>query len=190
MVYIQVKGAASFFAEVTAQTFWGQCFKVTMGNFAALGDPAFQIGHLAQPQCCLDIGHSVVEAQHLLLVVPGAVRLIDKVFRIPGDAVAAQHAHGFGNCGVVGHCHAAFAGGDDLHRVEAENGDVAVAAVAGRLAVIAGAESVAGIFDDPKAVLLSQAMDLLHVAGQAREVYRDNHLGQASLSLGGYQLAL
>ena len=31
---------------------------------------------------------------------------------------------------IVGQRHAAFAGGDDLHRMEAEHGDVAVAAVA------------------------------------------------------------
>lgn len=103
--------------------------------------------------------------------------------------MAAQHAHGFGERRVIGHRHAAFAGGDDLHRMEAEDGDVTVAAVAGGFTVIESAEGMTGILDDPKAVLLSQAMDLLHVAGQAGEMYRDDHLGQTSLRLGGYQLA-
>lgn len=46
MVYIQVKGTAPLRTEITGQTFGGQCFKVTMGNFATLGDPGFKIAHL------------------------------------------------------------------------------------------------------------------------------------------------
>ncbi|MNH21622.1 hypothetical protein D3C79_814390 [compost metagenome] len=69
--------------------------------------------------------------------------------------MAAKQAHGFGQGWVIGHSHATFAGGDDLHRMEAEDSDITVAAVAGWLIVITGAEGMAGIFDDPEAILLS-----------------------------------
>ncbi len=125
-----------------------------------------------------------------MLVVPGAVRFVDKVFRFAGDAVAAQQAHGLGQSGVIGHGHATFPRGDDLHRVKAKDRNVAVVAVACGFVVIPSAEGVAGIFDDPKTIFLSQAVDLFHVAGQAREVYRDHHLWQTTFGLGSHQFSL
>lgn len=125
-----------------------------------------------------------------MLVVPRAVRLVDKIFRFAGDAVTAQQAHGLGQCRVIGHGHATFPRGDDLNRMEAEDCDVAVAAVAGGLVVITGAKGVAGIFDDAKTILLPQAVDLFHVAGQACEVYRDHDLGQTTFGLGSHQFSL
>ncbi len=68
--------------------------------------------------------------------------------------MAAEHAHRLGKRRVVGHGHSPFTCGDDLHRVEAEDGDVAVAAVAGGFIVIASPQGVTGILDDPKAILL------------------------------------
>lgn len=152
MVDIKVEGTATVGAEVSREQLGGQHLEVAAGQLTTLMDPIFQIGHLAQPQCGLDIGHAVVEAEQLLLVVPGAVRLVDEILRLAGDAVATQQTHGLGQHCVIGHRHAAFAGGDDLHRMEAEDGDVAVAAVAGGFILIAGTEGVAGILDDAKAI--------------------------------------
>ncbi|MNF70348.1 hypothetical protein D3C84_522560 [compost metagenome] len=61
--------------------------------------------------------------------------------------------------------------------METEDGDVAVAAVAGWLILIAGAEGVTGIFDDAEVILLPQAMELFHIAGKAGKVHRDYYLG-------------
>lgn len=47
MVNIEVKGTASFSAEITGYEFGPQCFKVTMSNLATSDYPAFQIQHLA-----------------------------------------------------------------------------------------------------------------------------------------------
>ncbi|MNG26309.1 hypothetical protein D3C84_1112780 [compost metagenome] len=55
--------------------------------------------------------------------------------------------------------------------------------------MIAGAEGMAGILYDAKTILLPKAVYLFQIAGQACEVYRDDHLGQASLRLGDNQFA-
>ncbi len=78
---------------------------------------------------------------------------------------------------VVGQCHAAFAGGDDLDRVEAEYGDVAVTTVADRFAAVFAANGVRGIFDDLEAVLLAKCVDACHVAGLSAQMHGDHDLG-------------
>ena len=170
------------------------------GLVAQMSDPAALASHLATARtlyCGFDptagslhIGHPIVVTQRHLLVIPRAFHWPGHQRRIAGDAVTAQQAHGLGQCRVIGHGHATFPRGDDLNRMEAEDCDVAVAAVAGGLVVITGAKGVAGIFDDAKTILLPQAVDLFHVAGQACEVYRDHHLGQTTFGLGSHQFSL
>ena len=71
--------------------------------------------------------------------------------------MAAQAGHARGKFGVVGQRGAAFAGGDDLDRMETEDGDVAVAAVADRGAEIFAADGVRGVLDDAKTITFARA---------------------------------
>jgi len=69
--------------------------------------------------------------------------------------MAAKKRHPVSQVKAVGQGHAAFAGGDDLDRVEAEHGDVAVAAIADWLVLVFAAYGVGGVFDDLETVLLT-----------------------------------
>ncbi len=92
--------------------------------------------------------------------------------------MAASQAHALGQRVVVGHGQAALGGGDDLDGVEAEDGDVGVAAVADGLALVAAADGVRGVLDDAEAVALGEAGDALHVAALPCEMDRHDDLGK------------
>ena len=107
----------------------------------------------------------------------------EHVCGVAGDAMAAQAHHGFGPFNVVGQGHAAFTTGDDLHGVKTEDGDVAVAAIAHRLALVTGADGVGGVFNQLEAILHRQSMNGLHVTRLATHVNRHHHLGQLAVFL-------
>jgi len=113
------------------------------------------------------------------------------------------------NGGVVGHCHTAFAGRDDLDRMEAEDGNVAVGARAdfdwsGLLRFaglprgftarndgdVARADGVRGVFNDPEAILLAQRMDRWHVARLAGEMHGHDNFGKTAFFLSLFKFFL
>jgi len=167
-----------------------QEFVVAPGNLVAALDVSVQSRHLAGPQYSLDVGHSVIEAQRHLLVIPRPVHGMRHQIRITGDAVAAQKAQTGGQRVVVRHGHATFARGDDFDGVETKNGDVTEAAVANGLALVLAPNGVGGVFDDLEAVLLAQRMNGGHVAGLACQVHRHHHFGQLVGFLGLNELGL
>src|SRR6476646_8708076 len=126
----------------------------------------------------MQVGHAVVEAELLLLVIPCAVGRMRDVGRVARDAVRAQILHALREPRVTGERGAPLAGGDDLYRMEAEHRDVAVLAAANRLAAVAGAERVRGVLDDAEAVALAERADRGHLARLTAQVYRDDDLGQ------------
>ncbi|MNG34252.1 hypothetical protein D3C84_1206950 [compost metagenome] len=69
--------------------------------------------------------------------------------------MTAQQVHTLGQSSVIGQCHATFSGGNDFYRMEAEDSDVAIAAVTNRLALVFTTNGVGSIFDDLEAVTLS-----------------------------------
>src|SRR3954470_21048079 len=89
---------------------------------------------LAEAQACLQIRHPVVVAELDLLVVPRPVRPMRHLRRFARDAVASEKLQAPREPGVICEGHAAFGGGHDLYRVEAEHCDFAVLAAAHRLA--------------------------------------------------------
>ena len=78
---------------------------------------------------------------------------------VASNAMTTQELHAFGNAFIVGQCHAALTGGNDLHWMKAEHRDVAVAAIANRVASVAPTNGVRRIFNDFKAVLLAECMN-------------------------------
>ena len=74
--------------------------------------------------------------------------------RVAADAVIAKSAQGFGEVGIVGGDHAAFAGGDVLHRMKAEDRHVRQAA--DPAASVLGAQRMAGIFDHDQPMALRE----------------------------------
>src|SRR4051812_7558947 len=111
----------------------------------ALRDKLVETTHLAQAKARLQFRHPVVVAKFDLLVVPRAVRRMRHLRCFAGDAMAAKKLQASRELGVIGEGHAAFGSGDDLDRVETEYGDVAVPAVAHRLALVASADRVRSI---------------------------------------------
>ena len=86
-------------------------------------------------------------------------------------AEVAQAAEPLGENLVVGHHHAAFAGGDDLVRIEAEAGERADPA--GAAAVTLGAMRFGGVLDDGEAV-------------DARELHERRHVGHVAVHVHGH----
>ena len=96
-------------------------------------------------------------------------------------ALAAQGAADVGEVVVVGDDHPAFAGGDLLVGVEAEDAGAAEGAD-GSLAAgdgDASAEAFAGVFDEHQLVLLGELFELDHSAGMSEDFDGDDGLGLA-----------
>ena len=103
--------------------------------------------HLANPEGSLNFGHAVVVAKLDLLVIPSTVRFMCHQRRVTSDAMAAEQLHTLREVGVVGHRQPAFRSGDDFHRMETENGDVAILTSADFATLITATDCVRGIFD-------------------------------------------
>ncbi len=155
-----------------------QKFIIKLGNILAFFDEVAQARHLAHAKRGLHVGHSVIVAQRHLLVVPRAMHGLGHEHRFAGDAVAAQQAEAGGEFGAVCKGHSAFGGGNDLNGVKAENGDVAVTAVANGLAFVLAANGMRGIFDNFEAIFLAQCVDGRHIAGLSCQVHRHDDFGQ------------
>ena len=168
--------------------------KVLQGRVVALRQlmptlhVTMQPRQLAQAQRGVQFGHAVVEAEIDLFVVPRPIRRAFHRCRLARDAVAAQQRHAFSELAVVRQRHAAFGAGDDLHRVEAEHDDVAVARVTDRPALITAADGMRCILDDAKAVLPREPVDRLHLATLPGKVDRHDDLRQPTFAAGGLQL--
>ena len=102
----------------------------------------------------------------------------DQVGRVAGDAVGAQAQQAMVKGLVVGGNHAALAGGNVLHGVEAEDGQVGKLAVAAALLPALrvdekAAGRVAGIFDNPEAKLVGQLAGRFQIHGQPGKIDRN-----------------
>jgi hypothetical protein len=128
------------------------------GVALALRVPRIDARQLHQPDRGLQVGHAEVVAQ----------RLVDVAHAHP---VLAQHAHPFGQRGVVGGDHAAFAGRHVLGRVKRVAGR---APRPQRLAVERGAVRLARVLDDRQAVLGGDLGKRRHVGRLAEEMHRDD----------------
>ena len=71
-------------------------------------DPCGEMRKLRQAERGLHLGHAVVEAEHVLFVVPGALVRLFEPRGVARDAVATQIGHPPGKRGIVGQRHAAF----------------------------------------------------------------------------------
>ena len=113
-----------------------------------------------------DITHAVVVA-HLLVLIPRGV--------FPGLGCPLPGAVGV--LKGVGQKAAAGRAGDDLVAVVGDGGVVSEAAAL--LAVDCGAHGLGGVLDEQRAVFFADALDLLHLGGEAVEVGHDHqlHLG-------------
>src|SRR6185437_6287429 len=69
---------------------------VAARDVVAPGDPVAEMPELRQAECRLHLGHAVVEAERLLLVIPSALAGVAQTRRIAGDAVAAKIGHACG----------------------------------------------------------------------------------------------
>ena len=117
-----------------------------------------------------------------------AVRLARQVIGIAGDPVGAQQSHSLREPRVVGHCHPSFGAGDDLDRVEAEHGNVAVAAVANVFAPIAPANRVRCILDDAESVAPPERAYGSHFAWLPTQMHGNHNFRQVAIFLGSNQL--
>src|SRR5947209_1190496 len=91
---------------------------VAGGDLAAPREPPRQLTQLTGSQRALNVGDSIVVAEPLHFVVPGAgLRPLPK---IGADAVIAEASHSPSQMLIVGRNHATFPGGDVLDRMKAE----------------------------------------------------------------------
>ena len=110
--------------------------------------------HLADAQRRLNIGHAIVVAEIDLLVVPDLFcRAGIHKIRRARDAVGTVAHHPLRKGRIVGDAHTPFPRRHHLHRMEAEDRDVAVAAVPYGFIPVATADGVRSILDDPEAAL-------------------------------------
>ena len=96
----------------------------------AFGHNALKTLQLAEAQGSLQIREAVVEAKLLLLIDPGTSRTLLKTVDIAHNAMATKLSHLLRKALIIGGRKTPLTGGNDLHRVEAEHADGAVAAVA------------------------------------------------------------
>src|SRR5665213_860507 len=133
-------------------------------HVTALNIPS-QTCQLTPPQCSVDIGHAVIESEHLLLVVPGRRVAVLKARWIARYPMSAQHHHPFGQYRIVGERGATFATGYDLYRMKTQDRDVRPSTASDRLAISRRTNRVRGILQDPKAIFLCQLPNSLLLGG-------------------------
>ncbi len=102
--------------------------------------------------------------------------------------MASISPHTVNQLRIIAQCHTPFARGDDFDGVKAEDGDVAVAAVANRFTFVFATNGVGGVFYYLEAVAMRQGVDGSHVAGLAAQVDGDDDFGQLAFALGLLQL--
>ena len=95
--------------------------------------------------------------------------------RVAAHAVQRQHPDALGPVGAVGRDHAALAGGDVLHGVEAEGGEIGGRADAPRSG--GRAERVRGVVDDRQAVARGDAAEADQRRRTSGEVHRQERRG-------------
>ena len=166
----------------------GKSSIVAGGELAAAGEAFVGPGELAEAEGAVEIGQAVVITQLLHFHVPAAVGLADEVGGVAGDAMGAQAQQVVVQLLVVGGYHAAFAGGDMLHGVEAENGQIGKTAVAAALLPALGinkktARRVAGILNYPEAKLIGKLAGGFQVHSQAGEI-DGNQTGEMAFGMG------
>ena len=154
----------------------GQRRVVQSGKFGAALLECARLLQLLQPERGGDVGQVVLEARRHDLVVPARHRGGEAVERIAAHAVQAHHARPRGQLGVARDQHAAFAGGDGLVGVEAEDGGVA-GQRADQLAADRRRQRMGGVFDHLQPVALRDGQDGRHVGRQAGVVHRQDGLG-------------
>ena len=125
-------------------------------------------GQLLQADRRLQVHHVVLEAGLDDFVLRRAAAGVARP-RVAAHAVQRQHPDALGPIGAVGRDHAALAGRDVLHGVEAEGGEIGGGADAPRSG--GGAERVRGVVDDRQAVTRGDAAE----AGQRRRPSREVH---------------
>ena len=120
-----------------------------------------------------NVSQAVIETQqhHFVMPLPRGLPLA----RVAADAVIAKAAQRLGELRIVGRDHAAFSGGDVLHRMKTEDGHVRQAAHP--TAFVLGAQGMAGIFDHDQPVALGQFKNRLQVGGMAGIVHGQNGPG-------------
>ncbi|MNF60443.1 hypothetical protein D3C84_420600 [compost metagenome] len=136
----------------------------------------------------MQVGNAVIEAQLHLLVVPGAVAGSGHLLRIPGHAVAAQALQTLGQFRAVGHHHATFGAGDDLHRMKTEHGHRGKLATTHRPPGVGRTSGMGRVFDHSNAISPGQCGNPAHVAALPGERHGHQHFRQPAFTLGPLQL--
>ena len=101
----------------------GEGAVIERGDLLARRDPAVQPRQLRQAQGALHVRQAVIVAQLGHVIGMGAAGFARAMVAV--DAVIAEAAHMGGHLRIVGHRHAAFAGGQMLDRMEGETGNIA-----------------------------------------------------------------
>ena len=154
---------------------------ISRRNFVAPRHKCLQPLHLAQAERGMQIGHAIVETQIKLLIVPRTVRFVGHLGSVACDAVISQQLHTPGELRIVGERHSPLGGRDDLDRVKAEHGDVAITAVADWFAAIPAADAMRGVLDDLEAITVAQCVNRHHLARLPAQMDRNHNLRQAAL---------
>src|SRR5690606_30085385 len=128
-----------------------------------------------------DIGHSIVEPEIHLLVVPTAGTILEHS-RISSNAVRPQQTPPLRYCFDVRGDETAFAGRDDLHSVETKYTYVCVGGAYG-LTAISSADCGTRILDDFELKSIRQRTNLVQIAGQASKVNWNHDVGQGARAL-------
>lgn len=138
-----------------------------MGKYFSLApDQLVNPFHLSTADCSLQVGHFVLETNHVR----------PKLFGLPNSTtVVAQGQHAFIQFGIVGDEHAAFAGGECLGAVEGERSEFAHGTSA--FAMVNRADGFGGILDDRNAVLFANSQQAIHVAQVAIQMHGDDGFG-------------
>ena len=85
--------------------------------------------------------------------------------------MATKIRHALSQLGIIGGGESAFAGGNDLHRMETEHADRAVAAVPHGATLVMAADGMAGILHNGDPVVACQRSDGLHCTAGAAQMH-------------------
>jgi hypothetical protein len=138
----------------------GQAFAQFRRHRPPAGDDLGQPAHLGHAHGGADVAQPVVE--------PGLGE--GEPAAGPHPSVAAEQLEALGQHVVVGHHHAALAGGDHLAGVEAVAADVAQAPA--RPPVVRGAQGAGGVLQHGQPVLTGELQARAQVRGQPEQVHR------------------
>src|SRR6478752_1479419 len=163
-------------------------FVITLRDRLPPGNEFGEAIKLPHAERRLNVGHTVVEAEHHLLVVPRAFGNGGHISGIARNAMVAQQAHAMGDLSRTRGRRTAFSCCHNLDGMEGKNGNVSELARTDGPILIVSANGMARVFKDAEAVSIRQPADRGKICGSAGEVHWNDNLRQGAVALSRFEL--